>query len=95
MNEYGRNAASWPGYASTYWKETCIPHFGAFRKIGGDRTWPLRMLSRWVRTTGAKTYGTVALLLALGLWRRNAGFKDAVERFLKDAVSRVQSLIPQ
>ncbi|KAF2009747.1 NAD(P)-binding protein [Aaosphaeria arxii CBS 175.79] len=34
INEHGRNAASWPGYASTYWKEASIPRFGIFNKQG-------------------------------------------------------------
>ncbi|KAJ5378260.1 uncharacterized protein N7496_005669 [Penicillium cataractarum] len=43
INKMGRNSASWPGYASTYWKETLIPRPSDFIKtyssrfcVGGD-----------------------------------------------------------
>ncbi|KAF2111919.1 hypothetical protein BDV96DRAFT_526304 [Lophiotrema nucula] len=92
INEFGRNAASWPGYASTYWKETCIPRFGVFRYEGGSSLWFLRTLSRWIRTTSGTTYGLGVLLVLAGLYRRNAGFRDGLRQAVKGFVTRARSI---
>ncbi|KAI8932661.1 hypothetical protein NX059_010156 [Plenodomus lindquistii] len=89
INEHGHNAASWPGYASTYWKETCIPRFGIFNKKGGSYLWFLRTLSRWVRTTSKKTYGLALLVLVLGMWRRDQDFRNAMQGTWKELSTRV------
>jgi hypothetical protein len=80
INEHGRNAASWPGYASTYWKETCIPHPGVFVKKGGSMLWFFRTLSRWLRTTSWRMYGLGAMLIVVGLTRKNGGLRMQLGR---------------
>lgn len=67
INEYGRNAASWPGYASTYWKETLIPRWGVLNKTGGSKWWLLNTLRRWLRTTSTAAYCLAFLVLVS--WR--------------------------
>jgi hypothetical protein len=89
INEHGHNAASWPGYASTFWKETCIPRFGIFNKRGGSYLWFLRTLSRWVRTTSKKTYGLGLLLLALGMWRKDRDFRTALQGTWTELSTRI------
>ncbi|KAJ5668457.1 uncharacterized protein N7477_007027 [Penicillium maclennaniae] len=37
INPNGRNSASWPGYASSYWAETLRPHSGVFKQTPGSR----------------------------------------------------------
>lgn len=92
INEHGHNAASWPGYASTYWKETCIPRWGIFNKSGGSRWWVVRMLSRWARTTSMKTYGLGLLVVALVLWRRIEEFGNVVREVRREVEARIGSL---
>jgi hypothetical protein len=48
IGKFGRNAASWPGYARTFWMATYFPDWQAFNMKGGSRLWPLRTLRRWL-----------------------------------------------
>ncbi|OAG11152.1 monooxygenase [Paraphaeosphaeria sporulosa] len=68
INEHGRNAASWPGYASMFWRETWVPRFGVFAKSGGDNKWVLRRMWRWLRTMGwsGRVLALLCVLVALG-----------------------------
>jgi cation diffusion facilitator CzcD-associated flavoprotein CzcO len=36
INSAGRNSASWPGYASTFWRKTFFPRFADFEYEGGN-----------------------------------------------------------
>lgn len=72
INKLGRNSASWPGYASTYWKETLIPRPGDFIKTYSSRMWVFNMLKRWILTIPKMTFGILAALVAFGLWKREA-----------------------
>lgn len=71
INKHGRNSASWPGYASTYWKETLRPHVGVFKKLPQSRLWFVNTLWRWIRTTKKETYGFLFLTLISLEWYRN------------------------
>ena len=93
INEHGRNAASWPGYASTYWKEACIPRSGVFKTEGGSYFWFLRTLSRWIRTAGSTTYGLGLLAIAISLWKRNGGFRSALIDVFGAATGRFARLV--
>ncbi|RYN16575.1 hypothetical protein AA0112_g12437 [Alternaria arborescens] len=93
INEHGRNAASWPGYASTYWKEACIPRFGVFKTEGGSYFWFLRTLSRWIRTASSTTYGLGLLAIAISLWKRNEGFRSALIDVIGAATGRFSRLV--
>lgn len=64
INQHGRNAASWPGYASSYWKEALIPQSGIFREHTHSRMWLANTLLRWIRTTSKGTYGLMAIVFA-------------------------------
>ncbi|RFU25168.1 hypothetical protein B7463_g11172, partial [Scytalidium lignicola] len=37
INSEGKNSASWPGYASTFWRQTWFPNFADFKFLGGSR----------------------------------------------------------
>lgn len=93
MNEFGRNAASWPGYASTFWKETLIPRPGVFMNEGGSKLWFLKRLSRWLRTTSPTTYGLGVVLVLVGAWRRNPNIREVVRRAVELASTRARSLV--
>lgn len=73
MNQNGRNSASWPGYASSYWAETLRPHPGVFKQTSGSRVWFVNTLLRWIRTTRKRTYGVLFIALAGILWHRDGG----------------------
>lgn len=61
IGDYGRNAASWPGMARTFWLRTYFPDRSAFVYSGTTSVlWPLYSLLRIVRTSFA-----VKLVLAL------------------------------
>lgn len=68
INEHGRNAASWPGYASSYWKEALKPQIGVFKESPQSRLWMLNTLWRWIRTTSKETYAVLGLILACLAW---------------------------
>lgn len=46
IGEYGRNAASWPGRAISFWWRTCFPDWNAFNMVGGSKLWRLNALKR-------------------------------------------------
>lgn len=64
INKHGRNSASWPGYASTYWKESLMPQVGVFIEPPKSKLWALNTVKRWIRTTKKETYAVLAVLLA-------------------------------
>lgn len=41
LGEFGRNAASWPGLARTFWAATYWPDWKAFNMSGGSVFWPV------------------------------------------------------
>lgn len=55
INSAGRNSASWPGMASSFWRATFFPRWGDFTLDGGSATWisrrairNIRMASTWI-----------------------------------------------
>ncbi|KAF2095664.1 monooxygenase [Rhizodiscina lignyota] len=50
MGDFGRNAASWPGLARSFWMATFFPDWAAFNMSGGSSLWPLFAFKRWLRT---------------------------------------------
>lgn len=89
MNKHGRNSASWPGYASTYWKEALIPHFGVFKESYGSRLWFFNTIWRWIRTTNKETYGVLLLALAGMVSHQNVGFYRELPRLFHNLVSKI------
>ncbi|KAH8691365.1 monooxygenase [Talaromyces proteolyticus] len=50
IGNFGRNAASWPGLARSYWAATYFPDWSAFNMSGGSLLWPVYRVARWLRT---------------------------------------------
>ncbi|KAN0110969.1 FAD/NAD(P)-binding domain containing protein [Hyaloscypha variabilis] len=50
INSAGRNSASWPGLASTFWKAAMFPKWKDFEFDGGSRAWVVRKVIRSVKT---------------------------------------------
>ncbi|KAJ4413397.1 hypothetical protein N0V82_008566 [Gnomoniopsis sp. IMI 355080] len=61
IGNYGRNAASWPGKAASFWASTYFPDWSAFNLIGGSSLWPLYALRRRVHTASFFTKALVVL----------------------------------
>jgi hypothetical protein len=92
INDNGRNSASWPGYASTFWKETLIRRPKDFLVVKKSSLWFFNMTSRWIRTTAWTTYGLVGLLLGLlGLRGKTRGAFASALDILKSQVMSVRS----
>lgn len=72
INTFGRNSASWPGYASTYWREALKPQIGVFKTRAGSKVWLLHTLSRWIRTTSSTTYLAALTVAAYALFSRGS-----------------------
>lgn len=76
IGEFGRNAASWPGYARTFWMATYFPNWQAFNMKGGSRLWPLRALKRWLAAWLPSSAGvqlSILLFTTLALQRDYKG----------------------
>lgn len=92
INANGRNSASWPGYASTFWKETLIRRPKDFLIAKKSSLWFLNMASRWIRTTAWTTYGLAGLLLGfLALKGKAKGVFPSALDILKRQVMSVRS----
>lgn len=68
IGDYGRNAASWPGLARSYWARTYFPEWSAFNMKGGSPLWPLYTAYRWWNSKSpiVKVTAIVALLAISG-----------------------------
>lgn len=46
INKAGNNAASWPGYASNFWRKTFFPRFADYDLRDGDKHWFVKSMVR-------------------------------------------------
>ncbi|KAF9886168.1 hypothetical protein FE257_011993 [Aspergillus nanangensis] len=83
INQHGRNSASWPGYASTYWRESWKSQAGVFHIAAQSNWWMLNTLRRWIRTTRKESYLLMALTIAGLWWKRDhrvwSGFQQGFQ----------------
>lgn len=75
IGKFGRNAASWPGMARSYWAATYFPDWSAFNLIGGSRLWPLYTVRRWLVNAGVLT--KVLLILGVAAAAARSGGREA------------------
>lgn len=87
INPHGRNSASWPGYASTYWKETLKPQVGVFNKVYRSKFWIGNSVWRWIRTTKKETYIMLFLSLAGFIWHHKGPSADQLPFIYRKIVS--------
>jgi hypothetical protein len=71
INTHGRNSASWPGYASTYWKKALMPQIGVFEEVPRSRFWVFNTVWRWIRTARKESYAMGFIALAGLIWHCN------------------------
>jgi len=62
IGAHGRNAASWPGRAISFWWKTCFPEFKVFNTSGGSNLWWLRALRREMLDKSALVASSVILI---------------------------------
>lgn len=53
INSAGRNSASWPGMASSFWRATFFPRWGDFMLEGGNAAWAIRRALRNIKMASA------------------------------------------
>jgi cation diffusion facilitator CzcD-associated flavoprotein CzcO len=82
IGEFGRNAASWPGLARSFWFKTYFPDWSAFNVAGGSISWPVNSIKR------NATHTSFIAQLGLGAALLSFFFTDAVS-----APSRVTDLV--
>jgi cation diffusion facilitator CzcD-associated flavoprotein CzcO len=61
IGDYGRNAASWPGRAISFWWKTVNPDWEAFNMEGGSKLWRLKALTRELSNHSTLLAGAVAV----------------------------------
>ena len=69
IGKFGRNAASWPGLARSFWFSTYFPDWSAFKVAGGSRFWPLYAAHRWLTTIKPSTMAFISLGLLATAFR--------------------------
>jgi hypothetical protein len=67
INSAGRNSASWPGYASSFWWATFFPRFADFKFQDGEKFWMWRMVLRIGMKLLFSKYIIVPIVAMLGL----------------------------
>ena len=79
IGDHGRNAASWPGRAISFWWKTWFPDWKAFNMEGGSKLWRLNALRR--KLFDGLTWMIVATALAtVGAFVSNISLADLVGR---------------
>ncbi|GKZ51981.1 hypothetical protein AbraIFM66951_009012 [Aspergillus brasiliensis] len=84
INTYGRNSASWPGYASSYWREMQKNQYDVFKKTPGPRFWFLNALPRYIRTTNKWTITAVLVFMGAAM----SASSGSQFKYLPDIVQR-------
>lgn len=72
MNAAGRNSASWPGMASSFWRATFFPRWGDFALEGGTSAWMFRRVLRDIAITPVWIW-LMILLVVLSVSDRYTG----------------------
>lgn len=78
IGEYGRNAASWPGTAASFWLKTLFLKWSAFQLEGGAKSWFANAALRSIRDNVA---GIALVLMPAGVWTKLDG-DSALTSFL-------------
>ncbi|KAK7743956.1 hypothetical protein SLS62_010418 [Diatrype stigma] len=94
IGNYGRNAASWPGKARSFWWRTYFPDRSAFIYTGTSVWWPLNAARRLVRTSfTVKALLTLAVVLLVA---KSSAAKPAlpyIGSFLGNVYKRASELV--
>jgi hypothetical protein len=80
INTEGRNAAAWPGLASSFWRATLFPKWNDFSMKGGSRFWVFKKLSRKLRMTSPAIWVAVLGFLGSIAWDRRDSLRSLHQR---------------
>ncbi|KAJ5199110.1 hypothetical protein N7491_000327 [Penicillium cf. griseofulvum] len=92
INEFGRNAASWPARAAFFWLETFWPNWKAFTWKDGSATWPLYRFARWWKMGSWCSKASIAAIVAIFLSQSRAGSTLWVTGALETLHERIRAL---
>lgn len=92
INEFGRNAASWPARAAFLWLETFWPNWKAFLWKDGSTTWPLYRLARWWKMGSWCSKASIAAIVAIFLSHNRAGSTLGVIGAFETLHERIRAL---
>jgi hypothetical protein len=77
INSVGRNSASWPGYASAFWRQTFFPKFADFELLDGEKFWFTKSLARILANIVLSKYTVAGLLVMFGVLSRDGKVFEA------------------
>lgn len=81
LNEWGRNTASYPGFASSYWRETFSPIWSDFKLEGGSKLWILNTLIFQIKRYKRLSLVALFLISMCSSKRRTLTFTLTVSSF--------------
>lgn len=93
INEYGRNAASWPGYASAFWIDTLKRRPGVFKVSAGSKMGYVNALVRWVRTTSSMSWILLFVVVGLVRQRRSLAVREKIVAASRVALARLRGAL--
>jgi hypothetical protein len=74
INSAGRNSASWPGYAASFWLATFFPRFSDFYLVNGEKFWLGRRVVRIAAQMASSKYLIAGILVVMGVLSRDQRF---------------------
>ncbi|KAK7222739.1 hypothetical protein V2G26_010742 [Clonostachys chloroleuca] len=80
IGKFGRNAASWPGKAATYWMATLFPDWSAFNMSGKNPLWPIYTILRNLRNASTTTKLAVAGFVAFAWYSKHFSATSVIEQ---------------
>ncbi|RFU33207.1 hypothetical protein B7463_g3132, partial [Scytalidium lignicola] len=90
LGDYGRNAASWPGLARSFWAATYWPNWSAFNMSGGSAFWPLFSIKRLFKTMSMTSKLVLLAGTAAAIWQRS--LLDAAPKVFPTLLAGVKNL---
>lgn len=79
INSAGRNSASWPGYAASFWRATLFPRFSDFYLVNGEKFWFARRIMRVAAQMASSKYLITGILVLMGVLFRDQRFVLALK----------------
>ena len=82
INNQGRNSASWPGFAATFWRKTFFPKWEDFVVKGGHSTWMLKRACRSVISLLTSKSGFLASAALIGFLAQDHRLQEKLGEYL-------------
>ncbi|OAL03644.1 FAD/NAD(P)-binding domain-containing protein [Phaeosphaeriaceae sp. SRC1lsM3a] len=88
INNKGRNTASWPGFASTFWRRSFFPKWSDFILQGGKSTWIFSSAYRSISSLLLSKTGLLAIIALLGTWAKDPAVQERLQNQLNRLLTR-------